>query len=369
MDPRATQLAEIIVNHSIKASEGDNVVISMSDFIAQDLARECYRLSLEKEANVHLDVMGLNYMIGRADAGGFYNTFLAAASEKQLKTAPAMMEKLVDWGDKFIRLTTISNRDFTSNSDKAKLGIWRDTFDPIFRKTVNKTWLLTYFPTIGTAQNAKMSLEEFTDFYYKACIVDYDAQGAEIKKLADILDAGEEVHIKGENVDLKLGIKGRLFAGATSGTHNIPDGECFTGPQEDKTEGYIKFEYPQNYGGTEVTGAYFHFKEGRVVDFGADSGADYLEGLFESNPDNRRLGELGIGMNGSITKYMKDTLFDEKIRGTIHLAFGQSYEEERGGGQNGGNIHWDMVKDLRHRGSTLSVDGKVILKDGEFQQN
>lgn len=367
MDPRATQLAEIIVNHSIKTSEGDNVVISMSDFVSQDLARECYRLSLEKGANVHLDVMGLNYMIGRADAGGFYNTFLATANEKQLKTSPEMMEKLVDWGDKFIRLTTISNRDFTSNANKNRLGIWRDTFDPIFRATVNKTWLLTYFPTIGTAQNAKMSLEEFTDFYYAASIVDYEAQGAEIKKLADILDEAKQVHITGENVDLKLGINGRLFAGAISGTHNIPDGECFTGPEEDKTEGYIKFEYPQNYGGTEVTGAYFHFKEGKVTDFGADSGADYLENLFESNSDNMRLGELGIGMNKNITKYMKDTLFDEKIYGTIHLAFGQSYEEERGGGKNGGNIHWDMVKDLRHQGSSIEVDGKQIFADGEYK--
>ena len=91
----------------------------------------------------------------------------------------------------------------------------------------------------------------------------------------------------------------------------------------------------------------------------------YLEKMLNDHPGNRRLGELGIGMNPKIKNYIKDILFDEKIMGTVHLALGRAYEEERGGGKNQGTIHWDMIKDLRHKGSLLTVDGKAIIADGK----
>ncbi len=62
---------------------------------------------------------------------------------------------------------------------------------------------------------------------------------------------------------------------------------------------------------------------------------------------------------------MKDILFDEKIMGTIHLALGKAYESKRGGGKNTGTVHWDMIKDLRHSGSLVTVDGNPIIKDGK----
>ncbi|HQC00362.1 MAG TPA: aminopeptidase, partial [Methanospirillum sp.] len=62
-------------------------------------------------------------------------------------------------------------------------------------------------------------------------------------------------------------------------------------------------------------------------------------------------------------QYTGNTLFDEKIGGTIHLALGQSYEET--GGKNQSALHWDMIKDLR-RGGAMYVDGKVFQKNGKF---
>ena len=365
MDKRATQLAKIIVEHSVKVKRGSNVVIDVSDFSSKDLMHECYRLSLEKGANVYLDVFGTNYEIGRADYGGFMNTLLKTASNKQLSTPREIMEAKTKWGDKFIRITSIHNKNFLDKADPKKLRLYSSTYYPTFEKMINKDWLLTYFPTHGMAQNAKMSLEEFTDFYYKASIVDYKKQGARIKKLAKIIDRGSEVHITGQNIDLKLGIKGRFAAGAISGTHNIPDGECFTGPQESKTEGYVEFEYPMNYNGKQMTGIRLEFKKGKVVNFSSETNKKHLEQLLNDHEGNRRLGELGIGMNPNIQTYMQDTLFDEKIMGTIHLALGKAYETKLGGGKNKGTIHWDMVKDLRHKGSLVTVDGKPIIKSGK----
>jgi len=54
---------------------------------------------------------------------------------------------------------------------------------------------------------------------------------------------------------------------------------------------------------------------------------------------------------------MKNTLFDEKIDGTVHLALGNGLPEV--GGENVSQLHWDIVKDLRE-GGRLELDGKVV---------
>jgi aminopeptidase len=63
---------------------------------------------------------------------------------------------------------------------------------------------------------------------------------------------------------------------------------------------------------------------------------------------------------------MKNTLFDEKIGGTIHMALGRAYKEERGGGENKSAIHWDIVKDMRLDGSIVKIDDQVVQKEGKL---
>lgn len=364
MDIRATKLAKIIVEHSVKVKKGSNVIIDASDFTARDLIYECYRMCLEKGANVYLDICGTNYEIGRADVGGFLQLHLKTASEKQLKAPRAIMDAKIAWADKFIRIVAIHNRNFLSNIDPKKVQMFNGGFYPTFEKMISKDWLLTYYPTEGTAQNAKMSLEEFTDYYYKASLVDYKAQDARIKKLQEVLDKGSVVNIKAFGTDLTLGIKGRLAAGNRSGIYNIPDGECFLCPEENVTEGYVTFEYPQVINGNEVSGIKLEYKKGQIVNFEATSGKKFLQTILDDHPGNRRLGELGIGMNPMIKSYIKDILFDEKIMGTVHMAIGRAYEDKRGGGKNKGTIHWDMIKELRQKGTLVTVDNKPIILDG-----
>lgn len=367
MDPRATKLAQIIANHSLQIKEGDKVVLSISDLENTDLAKECYKVCLEKGAFVYLDVMGMNYEIGRADFGGFAEIFYNKASQKVLETVPAMLKAKIDWGNKFIRITSINNRRFLNSTDTKKVQKWANTFYPTFEEMIQKDWLLTYIPTIGTAQNAGMSLDQLTDFYYEACIVDYAEMGKSQKKLQEVLDAGERVRITGKGIDMTFGINGRLASPYDHvGTRNIPDGEIWVGPEEDITSGYVEFEYPQVYDGNEVTGVRLEFENGKVVKFSAEGNQEFLDLTLNAHEGNKRLGELGIGTNYGIKNYMKDILFDEKIGGTIHMALGRAYEEERGGGKNKGTIHWDMIKDLRHEGSKIEVDGVVVEKDGKL---
>jgi aminopeptidase len=144
----------------------------------------------------------------------------------------------------------------------------------------------------------------------------------------------------------------------------MPGGEVFYSPIEDSAEGVIEFsEFPAVYYGNEVDGTRFVFESGRIVDATARSGEAFLIQTLDIDEGARRLGELGIGCNPGIQRFMKNVAFDEKIDGTVHLAVGNSYTFT--GGTNTSSIHWDIVKDLRTNGE-LHADGKVVQKNGAW---
>ena len=103
------------------------------------------------------------------------------------------------------------------------------------------------------------------------------------------------------------------------------------------------------------------YRGGRVVEASASRGEDVLFETLDRDDGARVLGELGIGCNPGIQRYMKNTAFDEKIDGTVHLAVGNSYTFT--GGTNSSSIHWDIVKDLRSSGE-LYADGKLVQQGG-----
>ena len=104
-----------------------------------------------------------------------------------------------------------------------------------------------------------MSLADYEDFYYRACLATDDdpvaawqRQSDEVKRLAEWIEGKEEVHIKGPGTDIKLERRRAAPASRASGEHNMPDGEFFTGPVEDSVEGEVAFRFPAVYGGREV---------------------------------------------------------------------------------------------------------------------
>jgi aminopeptidase len=176
------------------------------------------------------------------------------------------------------------------------------------------------------------------------------------------LRGAREVRIQAPGTDLKMSVRGRTFI-SSDGRHNMPSGEVFTGPVEDSAEGFIEYDYPVCHAGREVDGIRLVFRAGRVVEATARKNGDFLATMLDMDPGARRLGELGIGTNRRIQRFIKNILFDEKIGGTVHLALGRSYPET--GGRNESGLHWDMIKDLR-RGGRLFVDGRLFQKDGKF---
>jgi aminopeptidase len=231
-------------------------------------------------------------------------------------------------------------------------------------------WVYTLYPTNGYAADAEMSLADFEDFYFRACLADDgDPLGAwkraseECHRLADWIQGHEEVHVTAPGTDIRLGIAGRTFI-PCDGEHNMPDGEFFTGPIEDSVEGEVSFHLPAVIGGREVIGVHFKFEGGKIVDAGADRGEQYLIELLDTDEGSRRLGELGIGTNYGIDRGTRDVLLDEKIGGTVHMAVGASYPES--GGTNESAVHTDLVCDLR-QGGRIEVDGELLQEHGTFK--
>ncbi len=286
----------------------------------------------------------------------------------QLTTLPKPYTDIVNWADKSLRIASLENKQHLADVDSKKTKTWTKTYTKTFFQLIEKgmgNWLTTIYPTIGFAQDAHMSLEDFTDFYYRAALVDYKKMERNLKGLERAIDRGRTVRLKGYRTDLTLGIKGRTGM-PCYGHCNIPDGEVFTGPEETKTEGHIYYEIPTLYSGKIMTGIYLEFKKGKVVKATAETNEAVLKTILATDPGALRFGEFAIGANYNITKPMLNTLFDEKIGGTIHTALGSSYHDKKGWGKNTSAIHWDIVKDTRTKGSELWIDKKLVLKEGKI---
>jgi aminopeptidase len=231
-------------------------------------------------------------------------------------------------------------------------------------------WVVSRYPTHAYAQDANMSLVEFSDFFYHCSFADVEdplsqwkQMQANQERLVRWLEGKRHVRILGKSIDLEMSIEGRKFI-SCHGRGNVPDGEIFTGPVEDSVNGTVGFSFPCIWSGVEVEGVELVFEEGRVVKASAKKNEEFLLATLKTDEGAQRLGEFGIGTNDQIKRFTGNMLFDEKIGGTIHLALGNGYSVS--GSENKSAIHWDMLCDMREGGQIL-VDGELFYDSGVFK--
>lgn len=358
MDQRISKLAEILVDYSTKVKKGDNVYLLTNSFETFPLVEEVYRLVIQRGAYPYPHI-GLDPNVG---LGAFDYIFMKYASEEQLKHTSEIALNEMKNTDVYIRIGGETNTRELTNIDPERMALRKKATDPILNERMKKRWVLTRYPTRAFAQEADMSLKEFEDFAFDACLLDWKKESDEQDKIKKIFDGKDEVRIVGEKTDLRFSIKGRMGT-KCDGKYNMPDGEIFYAPVEDSAEGKISYSYPTIYENREIAGIVLEFKNGRVVSESATKNEDSLRAALNTDSDARLIGEFGIGTNYKITRYVKNILFDEKIGGTIHLAVGMAYEGS--GGKSKSAIHWDMIKDLRD-GGAIYVDGELVQKNGKF---
>ncbi len=359
MDLRVERLARILVDYSIEVKEKETVLVSGST-LASPLIKEIYKKILQRGAYPRL----------RITLPEIQKIFFNYAGDDQLRHLSLIDMYEAENSDASIVIQSESNTRVLTNVEPKKQVAFNLARKPLKDIILEKNrWALTLFPTEAYAQDAEMSLEEFEDFVYSATFADKDDPISEWKKVSknqqkivDFLNTAKIIHIIGKDTDIQMSVIGRNFINS-DGHYNMPSGEVFTGPIENSVQGHIRFSFPASYQGKEISDIRLIFKNGKVIDASAAKNEEFLHRMLEIDQGALYVGELGIGNNWGITKFIKNILFDEKIGGTIHIALGNSYPET--GGLNRSALHWDMIKDLRQDGE-IYIDGKPFQKNGRF---
>ncbi|WP_248895287.1 aminopeptidase [Haloplanus halobius] len=357
MDDRIRAHAETLVDWSARVESGDDVVVRVAEGahdLAVAVAAELGARGANLVATYGADEVTRAYL--RAHDGDF---------------APADAERaLYDRADVYLSLGGSRNTAATADVSGETQSAHARAREDVREARMATDWVSTVHPTRSLAQAAGMSYEAYRDFVYDAVLRDWEALAAEMAQLKDILDAGSEVRLVAEGTDLTMSIANRTAVNSAASvaydSHNLPSGEVFTAPTA--TQGEVTFDVPITVRGRRVRDARLVFEDGEVVDHAAAEGEDALADLLATDDGARRLGELGVGMNRGITRATDNTLFDEKMGGTVHLALGRAYDACLPAGDTGNDsaVHVDLITRM-DEGSRLVVDGETIQRNGTFR--
>ena len=364
-DPRVARLAQLIVSYSLGLEPGKLVRVDAPP-VATPLAVEVFRAALAAGAHPYVNV----------ELERLPELLLVEGTEEQLAFVSPIARNELDLVDAIVTVWADSNTRALSRADPRRHQRLIASQQELTKRRWERMaageldWLGVLFPTEAHAQDAEMSLTEYETFVFRACHVEdegdpvahWQAVRRELRQRAETLSRAREVRIVGPGTDLILGVEGRRWQ-AADGQHNMPDGEVYTSPLETATEGEISFAFPALFHGREVAGIRLRFEGGAVVEAEAARGQEYLEALLELDDGARRLGEVAFGLNYEIDRFTQNTLFDEKIGGTMHVALGSSFAEL--GGLNTSSLHWDLVCDLRE-GGEVYADGELVWRAGRF---
>lgn len=354
-DPRMQKMAEGLINYSVKLQPGEKILIEVIDSgipLALAVVKEAYRVG------------GLPYVTLRNKQID-RQIMLEATGEQLDRMAEYELVQMKEM-DVYIGIRAAENANETADVPGDKQQVYMKHYSrPIVEERVNNTkWCIMRYPNPSMAQSANMSTEAFEDFYFNVCTLDYRKMAHAMEPLKKLMEQTDQVRLTGRDTDLMFSIKG-LPAIPCSGEMNIPDGEIFTAPVRESVNGIITYNTPAVYQGVTYEWIRLEFKNGQIIKATSNE-TEKLNEVFNTDEGARFIGEFSIGVNPYILKPMKDTLFDEKICGSIHFTPGKAYQECDNGNRSA--IHWDLVliQQPEYGGGEIYFDGNLIRKDGRF---
>lgn len=358
-DARWESLADILLNHSLRITRDDAVLVECVDLEDDTLPRLLVRKAQRKGAKALVSLRSSRIL----------RELVREASADQMRIWGECDLHRMSKMTCYLGLRGARNINEMSDVPAEKLELYNLHYQkPVhFERRLNQTrWCVLRLPGPSMAQQAGMSTEAFEAFYFDVCTLDYARLAKALEPLAARMRAAKQVRITGPDTDLRFSIEG-IPVVPCAGDRNIPDGEVFTAPVRDSVEGHVRFNAPTIYLGSSFDGVRLVFDKGRIVDASCTGGdPKRLRQIFSTDEGASYTGEWSIGCNPRILHPMRDVLFDEKIAGSFHLTPGNAYEVADNG--NRSRIHWDLVQIQRpeYGGGRIEFDGAPIRIDGEF---
>ena len=356
-DSRIEKLARNLLNHSINLQKGEKILIEIIGMDAIPLGKELIKQSESIGALPFFNI--IDHEIIRE--------MLKNATEEQIQVyAKHDLQRMNDM-DAYIGVRASTNTAELNGISKEKMELYNKYYTlPVhFEERVKHTkWCILRYPNASMAQMSNMNTEEFEDFYFNVCTLDYEKMSKAMDALVNLMNKTKKVYIKGEGTDLTFSIEG-IPAEKYMGTFNIPDGEVATAPVKTSVNGYITYNTETRYNGVLFNNIKFEFENGRIVKATSNKTRELNE-ILDTDEGSRYIGEFALGLNPYIEKPIGDTLFDEKIKGSFHFTPGDSLEESDNG--NRSSIHWDIVniQTPEYGGGEIWFDDVLVRQDGLF---
>ncbi len=356
IDQRLKKLAQNLVNYSIKLKPNEKCLINAIDvpdeFVTEiiDNVWKCGGIPIVKTTSSKVKShLTPNYTKEIIE----FNTKLEIPLWESLQAAI-----IVDG----------SANPFNSNnvSPETKQLISRISnrkYHEIFDKN-NVKWVLLNYPNNLSAFNSKMSDEQFENFYLDVCTFDYSKMKDAMVPLKKLMEKTDKVHIIAPNTDITFSIKNQS-ACICAGEYNIPDGEVFTSPIKTSVNGKVLYNVPCAVNGQIFENIQFIIKDGKIIE-AKSTNNDELIKILDTDEGSRYFGEFALAVNPYINQPMYDILFDEKISGSFHMAFGTCLVEAPNGNKSGIHIDLIQIQTPEYGGGEIWFDDVLIRKDGKF---
>lgn len=356
LDPRVPQLARLLTRHSLQVLPGERVFIEAFDLDPEITA--CLVDEVAAAGALPLVETRQNRLLA---------TLYSRATEEQMRLIGELELERMRRVDCYIGLRGSPNSSELAGVPEEQMGYYRRLWwKPVHieQRCSHTRWVVLRWPGPAFAQAAGMSTADFEDFYFRACCFDYAAMDRAVLPLRERMLMAREIRLVAPGTDLVMN-KGEINVVPCTGRRNIPDGECFTAPLRDQVNGVIQFNTSTSYGGKIFDNVRLELRDGRIVDCSA-SDSEGLRKILDSDEGARYIGEFSLGFHPHILHPMRDTLFDEKIAGSLHFTPGAAYEIADNG--NRSEVHWDMVLIQRpeYGGGEIYFDGELVRRDGLF---
>ncbi len=357
MDQRNQVLAFGLVNNSCKVKKGEKVLVEGRGISSIELVNECvkeiYKIGGQPFVNILPESTERAIILG--------------GDEEQIKKLSEYDCKRMSEMDCYIGIRATSNISEFADIPNDKMSLYSKLYSTPVHTNIrvpNTRWVVLRYPNSSMAQLANTSLEAFEDFYYDVCNLDYKKMDNAMTPLIDLMNKTDKVRITAVGTDLTFSIKD-IKAVKCAGELNIPDGEVYSAPVRDSVNGVITYNTPSVKDGFVYENISLKFKDGKIVEATANN-TEKINKVFDIDDGARYVGEFAIGVNPFILEPMKDTLFDEKIAGSIHFTPGGCYDDAYNG--NKSSLHWDLVLIQRpeYGGGEIYFDDVLIRKDGIF---